>query len=536
MTSIRATLALLTTALLAITPAWAQDDGTTFDFSFDLNSVLVATFEADQAFLEPEAERVRGLVEQALSDAYVVVKMAEVPPFTDYSADVYLRSCPDGQYIGCVFVVGGRAETDWTVGGRVEAVEGGYQVVLSLIDVEKAKLALEFDVVLDGSNDAEFKEGVVKVMDALVNGEVEDLDMRADPEAERAAQAEAERRQAKAEEFAKGSVYEDFDDLERGDVGLDAYAGADDSRDGRDSGKVTFDDLEEMEDRGGLTPWERVDLTKAQYRLYRNQKIKLRDFKAKLQGRKQEIMFRLQGGAGLTGFGQLHRTDIRYLDGSSPNNISSDVPLNQQTVQFAQTTTAEGLAYGVGAAFGYGFTPWFEMNLFGNMEIGPYTVQIYQEQQGAQPRGNEATASVVTGLAGLEFGFAPLPAYPARPTLHIGASYWFGTPLANATDVIQPWYVAQTLPSSSLLLVNIKPGVEVNIGKVVAFYLRGDIDIPVYGQTVYQATIPKNPGGFANFASKFENPDRITQLSPYAMPNFGGHAGLLFRIRVGGLR
>ena len=177
-------LALTTTAHAQDAPADAPaDDGGGMSFDFELNSVLVASFEAGQPFLETEAERVRDLVEDALASAYVVVGMPDVPAFADYSADVYLRSCPDGQYIGCVFVVGGRAKTDWTIGGHIKAVEGGYKVNLSFIDVAEAKLVLEFDVVLDGSNDAEFKEGVLRVMDALVNGQVQDLDLRGDPEA-----------------------------------------------------------------------------------------------------------------------------------------------------------------------------------------------------------------------------------------------------------------------------------------------------------------------------------------------------------------
>ena len=88
--------------MAAATPtAWAQEEEpaeTSFGM-FEVHSVLVASFEADQPFLDAEATRVSGLVREALGQSYVVLGMEEVPAFPDYGADVYLRSCPDGQSV-----------------------------------------------------------------------------------------------------------------------------------------------------------------------------------------------------------------------------------------------------------------------------------------------------------------------------------------------------------------------------------------------------------------------------------------------------
>lgn len=135
--------------------------------------------------------------------------MRDVPAFTDTTADVYLRSCPDGQYLGCVFVVGGKAETDWVVGGQISAVDGGYRVVLSFLDMSKAKLVMDTSVDLDGTNDATFQEGILKLMDALVGGDVNVLEAPKDPEAEALTEQEKEERARAAQEFSAGAVVDD---------------------------------------------------------------------------------------------------------------------------------------------------------------------------------------------------------------------------------------------------------------------------------------------------------------------------------------
>ncbi|MCB9664891.1 MAG: hypothetical protein H6732_12320 [Alphaproteobacteria bacterium] len=527
-------------------PAFAQDG---MDFSFDLNSVLVATFEADQPFLEPESERVRGLVEDALGDAYVVVRMAEVPPFTDYSADIYLRSCPDGQYIGCVFVVGGRAETDWTIGGRVSAVEGGYQVDLSFIDVSDAKLVLEFDVVLDGSNDAEFKEGVVKVMDALVNGEVQQLDLRGDPEAQRRAEAEAEKREELSRKFAYDQVYEDPEDLERGDVGLDAYVGDDSSK-----GRVTFEDLEEMEESGGVTPWDRAGLTKAQYKLYRNSGKKLRDFKSRLQGRKGEILVRAGMKVSSGPWGQAHHTGV-LLAAGTPKEFQQNPRLGDIVQQSALQLNTTDLVFGGELELAFGVAPFMDIGVFGGIHGSPYRWQFFSEIEGAptraipNPTELDQVASRIAWYVGAKLGFAPMPAYPARPTLYVGGSYWQGTSVGAITSPIPQTYVASQMTGNNMILVHAQPGFEINAGKTVVIFARADIDLPVFGRTFQNNTL-NNKGAytrqseFTQFynggAYRVDDADGAGPGPGVVNPNFavgvGGTIGIMLRFRVAGLR
>lgn len=473
----RALILSLWASFVLAPPAQADD-------LFDINSVLVAAFEADQPFLATEAERVRLLVEEALGASYVVVTMPEVPAFTDYTADVYLRSCPKGQYIGCVFVVGGRAKTDWTVGGRVSAVEGGFRVDLSFIDVGEAKLVLEFDVVLDGSNDAEFQEGVVKVVDALVRGEIKDLDVRRDPEAERAAKREEEERVQAARRFAADSVYEELSDLDRGELGEDAWArggvrrGGSTSSSGRRD-RVASDDLDDLDTRGGLSPWERVGLTKAQYKLYRNSKLKLRDFKDRMLGRKGELLIRAGMTIGGGPYGQQHESFYVLAPDAGQNPRPGDVR-DQASVQ----SQFNALGIGGGLEVGIGITSWFEVALFGQVRNAPYNSRVFRERVGvdASPRPlDERNVNSLQG--GLRVGLFPMPAYPARPFLQVGASFWSGSQLQRNVEVPQYLVAAQFVPNN-FIFAHVNPGVEINAGKRIFVWLRGDFDLPLAGREI----------------------------------------------------
>lgn len=493
------------------------DIGGDMSFDLDLNSVLVATFETRQTFLEPEAERVKALVEDALRSAYVVVTMAEVPQFTDYDAEVYLRSCPDGQYIGCVFVVGGRAKTDWTVGGSLEAVDGGYKANLSFIDVSDAKLVLEFDVVLDGSNDQEFQDGVLRIMDALVNDQVQNLDLRGDPAAQRAAEAEAAERARRAKDFAADSIYEDPDDLDRGEVGMDAYVGGEGERSG---GKVRMSDLDDMETQGGLTPWERAGLTKGQYRMYRNSGAKLRDFKDKLRGRKGQILIRVSGNVGSGPWAQEHESYLALAQGSDPNNFGSGDVVDEMVVLRQNTALGIGgqLELAVGA------TPWLDIGAFFGIKSAPYRSRFFvQVPNRDQAPPEYASTSSVTWNAGLRIGVAPGPAWKGRPTLHLGASYWKGVRVARVVNDVPEFLTALQTRPNNFVLMHIQPGGEVDLGRLVQIWVRADIDIPVIGRSLQ---VFRTQGG--------DTLDPVPNTTTQNGLSIGGSLGLTFRIRPGG--
>jgi hypothetical protein len=508
MTRLRSSILGVVCSAMLAAPAMAQDDGGMM--TLELNSILVATFEAEQPFLEAEAQRVHGLVEAALASSYLIVTMAEVPAFTDSDAEVYLRSCPDGQYIGCVFVVGGRAQTDWTIGGQMRAVDGGYQVFLSFIDVDEAKLVLDFDVVLDGDNDEEFQAGVLKIADSLMAGEVQQLDVKAEADAERQAQEESDERQLQAQQFTTDAAYEDPEADQRGDVGADAV-------DRSGSGRLSRDDLNDMEDRGGLTPWERAGLKKGQYKLYRNSGMKLRDFKDRLMGRKGEVGIRLSMQVGSGPFGQQHDTWYVQDAAATPPIRAGDI--QDQALVHAQTTE---LSYGGQLELDVGLTPWMELGVFGGLRVAPYRWRFVREvvgRESAVPDYDSAGAVSVQG--GLRLGVIPFPAYPVRPTLHVGASFWMGNNLNRVAGEDVPDYLSSSQTGvNNWVFAHVQPGAEVSIGRTVILWTRFDLDLPVLGRNLQQ--LPSN--------GTLSAVPEVSSASGFAL---GGSAGLMIRLRVG---
>jgi hypothetical protein len=407
--------------------------------------------------------------------------------------------------------VGGRAQTDWTVGGTIRAVDGGYQALVSFIDVGEAKLVLEFDVVLDGGNDAVFQEGVLKVMDSLVNGEVQELDIRGDPEAEETERRAEEERELAAKRFAVDSAYEEEEDLGRGSWSEDSRA------EETEEGRVSSSDLEDMEDRGGIPPWERVALTKGQYKLYRNSGVKLRTFKERLKGRKGELLLRLSMQVGSGPWGQRHEMWYVQDNEADPNNIrSSDIP-DQSAVQ-AQVA---GLALGGQLEVGIGVTPWMEVGVFGGIHQGTYSYRFVRETLGQVREVPEMVgASVRTYQVGAKLGFVAFPAYPVRPSIFVGGSYWFGTNLASVVTPLPTYLLSSEMRPNNMILAHVQPGGEVSLGKWVMLWVRFDLDIPILGRT--SQVFNRGDGSL----SARPDPDSEMGLG------IGGSLGLTVRIKL----
>lgn len=494
--------------------------------TFAVNAVLVTTFDAAQPFLEPEAERVRGLVESALARNFVVLTMRDVPAFSDTTADVYLRSCPDGQYLGCVFVVGGKAETDWVVGGQVSAVEGGYRVVLSFLDMSKAKLVMDTSVDLDGRNDAAFQDGVLKIMDALVAGDVHTLETPKDPETAAKQELEKDDRERAAAEFSQGAVVDDPGEP----------AGEDPSEPPpelpADGEKVTGRDLEAMEDQGGVPPWEKVALTRSQYRMYRNSGQKLDDFRDRLLGRRGQILFRLSGAVSSGPWGQVHDTWY-LLDEDAPNDIFN-ATLSDLEDDVAAQAQSTALSPGGQLEIDIGLTSWMEIGVFGGVRFAPYAYRFFSQREGnegADPPGYFSKTSM-SWQVGARLGVIPFPAFPVRPTLHVGGSYWSGSPVRSKVEV-PPALIASIMPQNNLILLHVNPGVEVSAGKWVIVWTRFDLDVPILGRSRQYVDGPLSAGDASASQPETARPELEEDPPGGSATGFGIGASLGLTVRVG---
>ena len=344
------------------------------------------------------------------------------------------------------------------------------------------------------------------------------------------AEQEAARREREAAQFGLDSVYEDPDDLRRGESGMDAYV---DDGDYAQDGRITQQDLQDMEERGGLAPWERADLTRAQYKRYRNSGVKLRDFKAKLQGRKHEIHVSLAGSIVLGPYAQQHDTFLVADNTADQNNLTG----NDILFQIArQVNVNPGRPMGQGfLEVGFGVAPWAEIGLMMGIRGGPYDWRVYKEVQGLQ---NEVPTEynrdrATTPAFGFQVGFMPGPSWPVRPRFQIGASYQPGAKLTKYVQIPGFLVSSQFKPIHNVVLHLRLLGLEVNAGKWVLIWARSEVDLTVFdfGRTV----VPGISRGDSNALSN-EAKDAFGAIGRASPLGFGGSLGITIRFRTGGLK
>jgi hypothetical protein len=486
-----------------------------------LDTVLVAGFEAAQPFLAAEALRVRSLVERAIFDDHLVITMPEVPKFQDTTAEVYLQSCPAGQYLGCVFVLGEKASTDYAIAGRISATDGGYRVVLSFIDVRESRLRMDLDVILDGNNDVAFQDGVRQALDAMLAGEVKTLE--ADPEAEAQAAAEKAKRDGKAGKFAEESVYERPDEP----AVEDDPVARNEAQTVRRSpvpatGRLSADDMDALDAEPGTKPWDRADLTRSQYRTYRASGLKLADFQDRLLGRKGQVLLRVSGGGAYGAWLQLHQTGFELATDANPQNAKAADVQAQSSVQSQQPGTS-----GLGMLeLDVGINRWLEVGVFGGLRIAPYQAEFNLEYTGdTAPASTPFLVDRRTAMStqvGARIGVVPFPAWLARPTLHVGGSAWLGNNLRSRVDVPGYLLASQIRPNNNLY-VHVNPGFEVAPGRWILVFARADIDIPVTGRILQ---IFKENGGQLL-------PENRPSETTTNGPSLGASVGVAVRFPVG---
>ncbi|MGC6494716.1 MAG: hypothetical protein ACON5B_17900 [Myxococcota bacterium] len=487
----------------------AQDD------TFSLDTILVATFEAAQPFLAAEADRVEGLVAEALGETYITVRTAEVPPFEGYDAPTYVRACPEGQYIGCVFVVAGKAQTEWAMGGTVKAVDGGYRVTVQVVDVARAVLVAEFDTDMDGDDDVAFKAGVQQIMAAVLAG---DLGQLRDEAAERRAAEEA-KRQRDAERLADQAravqaANEESARLERGEVAdrLDLEL------------TEAADEVQE--------PWERAGLTQMQFRRYSALGEKLTTFRTRLEGRKGQILIRVSGQVGAGPWGSKYQADYMVDSASFDPKNPADATITDE--RLVQVQSGElGLSLGGQLELGVGILPWLEVGAFAGVRYAPFDVRFtrYIYAQEALAAGD--LYGGIGWQVGARVGMVGFPAYPVRPSLHVGASYWQGADLESVLTPPSGLDAQGFIQGSNAVLVHVQPGVEFGLGKHVALWSRFDLDVAVAGRLSQKARFQRAVDTELDtaseaYAERYLIPTGIPEPQLDRAPAIGGSVGLLF--------
>lgn len=491
---------------LALLAALASSPEAAAQGMFKLDAVLVPKFYTDNPALDAEAARVQAALEANLAQRFLVVPMAAVPPFPDYSADIYLRSCPKAEYIECSYLVGARAKANWVLVVRYKKPEArgdeGLPVAeVSIVDVNVARSILNFEAIVRPGQENEFAEGVANVLSRVIDGDAAAaVDIRGQVEDPRVAW---ERRRAAAEAAA-----EDIESDGKIEVSVQDL----DFESGLKTPKITDADLARYDDRDDGTPWQRLDMSRQEYLLYKNSGKPLAEWRALAVGRKNRLLVRgsLGGGAG-----PFHQ----YFDGRwalDPNTLQTAEVEVHDRIQTAGTALGE-------LSVGYGITPTVDVALRVAGRMGSYEYVLHQEVVGDPEPVLERSPSDVPGAQfGAHVTYAPFPWRTVRPLAVGGVSFWKG--VSPDMIVALPVQVAELGPfvPPSLILVEAGAGGELRMSKLADLFVDGGALIKVAGP----ADVHLTSGGPGMLATRY------VPEEPAAGMGFWLRVGITFRFAL----
>jgi hypothetical protein len=457
--------------LLAAVASWACPADAQ-EITFRIDTVLVAAPSHLQSLPKARAAEVHAAVAKAVARRHLTVTMEEVRPFENYDATIYLESCPPGRYDGCSWVIGQRAGADWVVGFELVAQpDGALLAEVHYIDVAENQLlhvARATFGAVGSVQDTIVAGQLAEVLDQVIAGEYAVFDLRGDVEAAAAAEAEAARFEAQRIE-TEGLELADFErdlgELERNEAVADVA-------------RVRARDLT-WDGREDASPWERVGLSRSQYARFKNTRASLPDFRSRARGRQGELLIGTGLGVGVGPFEQAWE-GWYGLDAADLSVVERATSLELRRGDVDPTWHGE---------LGVGVLPWLDVTGFAGVRPSEWWWRVQQVVEGEDVVLREPSRKVVSGwFAGGRVSFAPLPTYPARPTLGVGAMAWTGPRPERVVAAPQQLAV---LERSWMALVQLTPGVEVNLGSHLALWGRASVEIPVAGRV---AQLDSNAG------------------------------------------
>jgi hypothetical protein len=434
--------------------ARAQDPG-----GFSVDSVLVATFSHDTSIRRDEVAPFEAALAQAFANRHLVIGMAEVAAYADYSASMYLQACPEGRYEGCAQVVGERAQVDWVVGGEVARDGDALAARVIFIDVKDGELLGELLVPIADGDDAGDVAQVEAILAAVIQGELDATDARVQDARQGSATANAAKRKIETSGVELEDLERGLGEVERTDIEAKAK-------------RVTQDDLDAFDGREDAAPWERLHMNRVQYARYRNGGGTLDAFRKRMQGRQFELLIGTGFAFGVGPWTQ--RWEGWY-------GLDQTLTLIERATSLDQT---RGMERTWSAELGFGLLPWLSVTGVAGTKITDWMFRVQQITEGETEPMDEPQSKVVgTFFAGGRLDFAPFPTFPARPTISAGAQYWQGTDQSKVMVVPE---VLPLLARPNMVLVEVTPGFEVELGRNLLLWGRMNVDLPVAGRRVQQ--------------------------------------------------
>lgn len=423
--------------------------------------------------------------EIANDDELDVIRIEDTKSFEDYSARIYIESCPPGDILGCTSIVAERGNADFAVSGMVRTTATGTEVEVDILDMKQSRVVVSFKSELAPSETGKdgdtrvFAQGVARILAAAVHGEVgqeQDIRTEGDDDDEPAPKLDND---AVAREIAQLSK-----DLGEVTVAL--------TRPNKAIPKTsyTLDDLAGEADTDAAKPWERLDMSPGEYLRYKNSGYNLVEWRKRAAGRQGQLLIAPM---------------IGYANGAMGGMFYGSYATDD-TTQVVDSWSAETQQSGSGAwlnaVVSFGILPTLDVGVSVGAQTGTFTREIDDQVVGqfnietSEP--SDFSASRVT--LGARASVALLPARTIRPRFGAGIDWMQGYSITQF-EALPEWVTV--FPAQNLLIAQGYAGGEARISKNVDFVLQVPITVMLTGtaaqtsrtstQSVVTATTPDGP-------------------------------------------
>jgi len=398
----------------------------------DLVPVLISGFEGLDAASVPVAMELPELLAGVLAgqEELELMQLGQAPAIHDQTASLYMEACPDGQVIGCTFVVGEVAGAAFALTGTVRKnagapppVEDGapppppeLMIELQILDIEQVQESLTVKLVYTADIANSFADTVPDMLNDVVEGWVgQVVDIR-EFEPDEDLEDQVDREEAARDLYdLEGELGEVAGSRTHGDLTTAPRH--------EDRAKLSHKDLLAQYE-GKRNPWDEMDLSSKEYLAWWNSGWDYNSWSRRFDGRKGQLLVRAHGGWGLNPTHGLYWGRVALDEGA----------ITQEAFASQETLTGTGLQLGLGV--GYGITPMVEIELGIAREGGQYDADIRQQNAdgGLTDRRLETfPQGLLHAWAGVRM--VPAPTSTLRPVLGLGAGYWMGNDVTRHTDI-----------------------------------------------------------------------------------------------------
>ena len=432
----------------------------------DRTAVLVSALQARNAESQLLAALIEGFVAEKLQNdpTLGVLRVEDSPDFDDYSARVYMDSCPKGDIVGCTFVIGDRANAAWAVTGAVQSVVAGTRVDIDIVDIAGARVAVSFRSELEGGRDEVFAEGVARVLVAAIAGEVgREVDMREQgDDASAPDEDEAVRRELASLSKELGAF---TTEIRRRNTEIEVP-------------KLTEADIVEKSTSEGSKPWERLSMSSTDYLRYKNSGIDLPTWRQRSEGRRFQVIVRAAAG---------------FVNGPVDGAYYGRYALEGlATVDSYAAQSIETGSGAMGAAtLSFGVHPLVDVGMRLGVYSGSFSYLISQEVAGvANAEPTSVTEQQANLIVGPRVTLGLMPASTVRPLLGVGGYWMQGSGIGD--HILPPDELAR-FPAASMVLMEVFGGAEVRLGDHIELFAQVPVSFLLSGDRVVeeqQTTVP----------------------------------------------